>query len=171
MLFACSVRAQGAQFQISFSSSVHEAPITGRVFVFLTTDGGREPRFQSGGTGADAPFFAKDVEGLRPGDRATIDASTLGYPIRSIAVIPPGDYYVQALLNVYTEFRRADGHTIWAHMDQWEGQQIHRLPGQSCKFRSESSHRSIDAEYSSSRAVQSLATRGSARRTQSGSST
>jgi S-formylglutathione hydrolase FrmB len=129
LLFACSVRAQGAQFQISFSSSVHEAPITGRVFVFLTTDGGREPRFQSGGTGADAPFFAKDVEGLRPGDRATIDASTLGYPIRSIAVIPPGDYYVQALLNVYTEFRRADGHTIWAHMDQWEGQQFSDSPG------------------------------------------
>src|SRR3984957_3458326 len=128
-LFACAARAQGTQFQISFSSSVHETPITGRVFLFLTTDGSREPRFQSGGTGADAPFFGKDVEGLRAGDTATIDASTLGYPVRSITAIPPGDYYVQALLNVYTEFRRADGHTIWAHMDQWEGQQFADSPG------------------------------------------
>ena len=127
-LFACAARAQGTQFQISFSSSVHETPITGRVFLFLTTDGSREPRFQSGGTGADAPFFGKDVEGLRAGDTATIDASTLGYPVRSITAIPPGDYYVQALLNVYTEFRRADGHTIWAHMDQWEGQQFADSP-------------------------------------------
>jgi hypothetical protein len=36
---------------------------------------------------------------------------------------------VQAVLNVYTEFHRADGHVIWAHMDQWEGQQFSRSPG------------------------------------------
>ena len=43
---------------------------------------------------------------------------------------PPGEYFVQALLNVYTRFPRADGHVIWAHMDQWEGQQFNRSPGQ-----------------------------------------
>ena len=43
--------------------------------------------------------------------------------------MPAGDYYVQALLNIYTEFHRADGHVIWAHMDQWEGQQFSRSPG------------------------------------------
>jgi hypothetical protein len=31
--------------------------------------------------------------------------------------VPPGDYYVQALVNVYTQFHRSDGHVIWAHMD------------------------------------------------------
>jgi hypothetical protein len=43
--------------------------------------------------------------------------------------LPPGDYFVQALLNVYTEFHRADGHVIWAHMDQWEGQNFDLSPG------------------------------------------
>jgi hypothetical protein len=43
--------------------------------------------------------------------------------------MPAGDYYVQAVLNVYTTFRRADGHTVEAHMDQWEGQQWNRSPG------------------------------------------
>jgi hypothetical protein len=58
-----------------------------------------------------------------------IDGDTLGYPIRSLREIPAGEYYVQALLNVYTEFHRSDGHVIWAHMDQWEGQQFNRSPG------------------------------------------
>ncbi len=58
-----------------------------------------------------------------------IGATTLGFPARSLGDIPAGDYYVQALLNVYTEFHRSDGHTIWAHMDQWEGQQFNRSPG------------------------------------------
>src|SRR5581483_10947302 len=52
-----------------------------------------------------------------------------GYPLRNLADLPAGDYYVQAFINVYTEFHRADGHTIWAHMDQWEGQSTFSSPG------------------------------------------
>ena len=58
-----------------------------------------------------------------------IDASTRGWPLESITQIPAGDYTVQAVLNVYTTFTRADGHTIKAHMDQWEGQKWNRSPG------------------------------------------
>jgi hypothetical protein len=36
---------------------------------------------------------------------------------------------VQAVLNVYAEFHRADSHVVWAHMDQWEGQQFNTAPG------------------------------------------
>ena len=32
-------------------------------------------------------------------------------------------------MNVYTEFHRADGHVLWAHLDQGEGQQFNRSPG------------------------------------------
>ena len=32
-------------------------------------------------------------------------------------------------MNVYTRFPRADGHTVWLHMDQWEGQNWKRSPG------------------------------------------
>ena len=58
-----------------------------------------------------------------------VDASTRGWPLESISRIPTGDYIVQAVLNVYTTFTRADGHTIKAHMDQWEGQKWNRSPG------------------------------------------
>lgn len=76
-----------------------------------------------------APFFGVDVEQMRPWTPAVIDDSTLGYPIRNLREVPAGDYYVQAFLNVYTQFHRADGHTIWAHMDQWEGQDGFSSPG------------------------------------------
>ncbi|MGH7868147.1 MAG: alpha/beta hydrolase-fold protein, partial [Candidatus Dormibacteraceae bacterium] len=32
-------------------------------------------------------------------------------------------------VNIYTEFHRADGHVVWAHMDHWEGQQFNQSPG------------------------------------------
>jgi len=46
-----------------------------------------------------------------------------------MADIPPGDYWVQPFVNVYSEFKRADGHVLWMHDDQWEGQNWVRSPG------------------------------------------
>jgi len=60
---------------------------------------------------------------------AVVDASTRGWPLESISQIPPGDYTVQAVLNVYTAFTRRDGAVIKAHMDRWEGQKWNRSPG------------------------------------------
>jgi len=117
------------KFEVSFSESVHAAPITGRVFVIIATRKQPEPRLQAGSWGDTAPLFGADVNQLSPGQAAFIDSSTLGYPLKSLAEIPAGDYYVQAMLNVYTECHRSDGHTIWVHLDQWEGQQWNRSPG------------------------------------------
>jgi len=112
------------RFEISFPASVHATPITGRIFLFISHDGSTEPRLQS-----PATLLGTDIRGARPGEPAIIDGATLGYPAHSLGEVPPGDYFVQAVLNVYTEFHRADGHVIWAHMDQWEGQQFSRSPG------------------------------------------
>jgi len=60
---------------------------------------------------------------------AVVDASARGWPLDNITQIPPGDYTVQAVLNVYTTFTRPDGAVIKAHMDQWEGQKWNRSPG------------------------------------------
>ena len=95
----------------------------------ITRDASSEPRLQVGNWADSAPLFGVDVDQLKPGDAAVIDAQTLGYPLRSLQDLPAGDYYVQGLLQIYTEFHRADGHVIWAHMDQWEGQHFNRSPG------------------------------------------
>lgn len=124
------VRAQsGAKFEVSFAASIHAEPITGRAFVIVSKTDAREPRLQVGSWGGQTPFFGVDVDQLKPGEDAVVDAGTLGYPATSLMDIPAGDYFVQALLNVYTRFPRSDGHVIWAHMDQWEGQQFNRSPG------------------------------------------
>jgi len=118
------------RFEVSFAPAAHSQPITGRVYVVLSTKDTPEPRLQAGNWRAsETPFFGLDVNDLKPGQTAVIDASTIGYPLRSLKDVPPGDYFVQAMMNVYTQFHRADGHVIWAHMDQWEGQKFDRSPG------------------------------------------
>jgi enterochelin esterase-like enzyme len=126
---AATLFAQSLRFEITVPSRAHAAPITGRMFVILSRQEDKDLRDQVGNWEQETPFFGVDVSGLTPGSAATIDADTLGYPLKSLREIPAGDYYVQALVNVYTEFHRSDGHTIWAHMDQWEGQQFNRSPG------------------------------------------
>jgi hypothetical protein len=121
--------ADELRFEVSFPSALRSGPLTGRVFVMMTQDAGTEPRFQAGARYMGCPFFGLDVEGLVPGAAAVIDGSTPGYPVRSLREIPPGEYYVQAFINIYTEFRRADGHTLWLHEDQWEGQHMFVSPG------------------------------------------
>jgi hypothetical protein len=118
----------GPAFEISFPASVHQQPITGRLLLMISRKNDPEVRLQVGWTNSP-PTFGIDVDRLKPGSNAVIDAGVGGFPLHSIREIPAGDYYVQALLNVYTEFPRADGHVIWAHMDQWEGQQFNQSPG------------------------------------------
>ncbi|GAG30356.1 unnamed protein product, partial [marine sediment metagenome] len=122
-------QASKLRFEISFLSSVHAESITGRVFIMISRNKQREPRLQAGFWMRSVPFFGVDVEGLEPGEKAEIDENTLGFPLKSLRDIPPGDYFVQGLINVYTEFHRSDGHVIWAHKDQWEGQRFNRSPG------------------------------------------
>ena len=117
------------QFEISYPAELDAGPITGRVFVIISKNNRVEPRLQAGSYNASVPFYGLDVKELKPGENAVLDAGVLGYPVESLSQLPAGDYFVQALLNVYTQVQRKDGHTIWVHMDQWEGQQWNRSPG------------------------------------------
>ena len=84
-------------------------------------------RFQTGFIGV--PIWGNNIHALNPGEGAVIDENDFGYPLESIREIPPGEYYVQGFINIYTEFQRADGHTLWLHNDQWEGQRWNSSPG------------------------------------------
>ena len=75
------------------------------------------------------PIFGVDVDGLKPGADVIVDEQIVGWPARSLKDIPPGDYFVQALINRYETFHRADGHTIKMPMDQGEGQHWESKPG------------------------------------------
>jgi hypothetical protein len=124
---ATACLAAETRFEVSYPSSVKSGPITGRAFIMIARTTDREPRLQVGRVGI--PFFGRDFEKLAPGQAAAIDATDLGTPVESLSEIPAGTYYVQAFLNVYSEFRRSDGHVLWMHDDQWEGQRWNRSPG------------------------------------------
>jgi hypothetical protein len=115
------------RFEVSIPAATVSTPVTGRAFVIISRVNDREPRLQTGRTGA--PFFGRDIEQLKPGQPVVIDASDLGSPVESLKEIPPGEYFVQAMVSVYSEFKRADGHVLWMHDDQWEGQRWSRSPG------------------------------------------
>ncbi len=121
--------AGGVRIAVTVPASVEPNPVDGRVLVILANTNEPEPRFQVGRGLSSQPIFGIDVDGLRPGQAAILDGDTHGWPVASLREIPAGHYWVQAVLNVYTTFHRADGHTIKAHMDQWEGQHWNRSPG------------------------------------------
>ncbi len=128
-LSAQPTRAAETKFEVTFPAGVHAGAITGRAFVVVTKSDKPEPRLVAGSGGDAGVLYGVDVNALAPGAAAVIDAGTFGAPVHSLRDIPAGDYYVQAIMNIYTEFRRADGHAVWLHMDQWEGQHFNRSPG------------------------------------------
>jgi hypothetical protein len=128
LALSISAAASSITFKITLPASQPQ-PITGRLFVIIARANDPEPRLQVGSWRSRTEMLGVDIQGLQPGQAATVDALTLGYPLKSVRELPAGDYYVEALLNVYTRFQRSDGNTIWAHMDQWEGQQFNKSPG------------------------------------------
>jgi hypothetical protein len=97
------------------------------VYVALSRDNRRTPIDQTGPTGA--PLFSVFVSAQAPGAPVTIGANAAGHPVASLSDIPAGEYWIQPFVNVYTRFARADGKTVWLHMDQWEGQRWKISPG------------------------------------------
>ena len=128
---AQSKPASKLRFEISFSDSLSEGKaLDGHIILGISTDENREPRFQLlEEEASSAQFFGLDVDGWKPGTPATIDSTTLGYPLVSLDQLPAGDYYVQAVLNIYETFHRADGYTIKLAPDMGEGQQWFNKPG------------------------------------------
>ena len=117
----------GPRVEISFTQAARSEPVTGMVYLAISRDNQQTPIQQADPDGV--PLFSKYVENLKPGATITLDAGDRGHPLRSLADIPAGEYWVQPFVNVYTRFPRSDGHTVWMHMDQWEGQNWKRSPG------------------------------------------
>jgi hypothetical protein len=117
------------RFAISFPAASSSQALDGRLLLLISKDNSREPRFQINEDLNTQQVFGIDVNGLRPDQDAIVDADAFGYPIRSLAGLVPGEYWIQALLHRYETFKRSDGHTVKLPMDRGEGQQWSRAPG------------------------------------------
>ena len=115
-------------FRVSFPAAQSSQPLDGRVLLILAKTDKTEPRQQVSDAVETAQLFGVDVNGLRPGQATVVDARAFGYPKRSLRDLPPGDYYVQAVLHKYETFKRSDGHTVKLPMDRGEGQTWRTAP-------------------------------------------
>ena len=107
--------AQAPRFEVTVDPATRAAPLTGRLVVVVTKTVQPEPRMVIAPQGP--ALFAIDLDQLRAGQPAIVDTKTsLGYPV-PLAAIPAGDYYAQAIVNVYEPIKRADGKTIWVHFN------------------------------------------------------
>jgi hypothetical protein len=107
--------AQSApRFDISYAPSAARGPVTGRLILVVTKQAKPEPRLTVHPRGP--ALFGVDVIGLRAGQVVRVGAGAAGFP-EDLARLAPGDYYVQSFLTVYTQANRADGHTIWVHLN------------------------------------------------------
>ena len=117
------------RFAVSFPSERSASPLDGRLLLLISKNNEREPRFQINEDLNTQQVFGIDVDGMKPDADAIVDAAAFGYPVRSLSQLPPGEYWVQALLHRYETFKRSDGHTVKLPMDRGEGQQWSRAPG------------------------------------------
>ena len=120
---------EATRFSISFTGEASAEPLDGRMILILSKDDQSEPRFQVS-AGVDAvQIFGITVDGMAPGQDVVLDEAVFGYPQDSLAGLPAGDYFVQALLHKYTTFTLGNGKTVKLPMDEGEGQQWQRSPG------------------------------------------
>ena len=126
---AFQVSAADVRFEISYPPALDQGPITGRLFLTISRNNRSEPRLQAGSYNNSVPLFGLEVNAWKPGEVAVIDSTVPGFPVDNLSRLPAGDYFVQAVLNVYTQVHRKDGASFWVHLDQWEGQQFNRSPG------------------------------------------
>jgi hypothetical protein len=118
-----------SRFDVTLGASARTTPVDGRLIVVVSRTLEGDPRSQvSWGTDTQQ-VFAVDVDGLKPGQVVRVDAGAAGHPLASLRDLPAGTYNLQAVLHVYETFRRADGHVLKLPVDDGEGQDWSRSPG------------------------------------------
>ncbi len=121
--------AEVRSFSVSIAAAVATDPLDGRLLLILAKSTEQEPRFQVR-PGIDAvQIFGMNVDAMDANEDVLLDQSVFGYPYDSLADVPAGAYYVQAVLHTYETFTLNNGKTVSLPMDQGEGQQWAIAPG------------------------------------------
>ena len=133
LLTGCSqaekVEPSSASFAVSFTANAADEMLDGRIILILSKSDDEEPRFQVRPGVRAVQIFGVNVEAMQPGQEVVVDDSVFGYPHDSLADVPDGEYFVQALLHKYDTFNLSNGKAVKLPMDQGEGQQWAESPG------------------------------------------
>ena len=132
LVFGCAQNATDGgnrTLTVSFTATASDTALDGRLLLLLSNDPSAEPRFQINAGLNTQMIFGQNVEGMQAGQAVSFDTSHPGFPYKDLAGVPPGTYRAQALLHTYETFQLSTGHTVKLPMDNGEGQQWNRSPG------------------------------------------
>jgi hypothetical protein len=123
---------RGASFVVRLAPDVADMADTaqdGRLLLMLANTDRDEPRFLVDTSPDTQLVFGRNVKDWASDSGVVFDASVPGFPLTSLSDVPPGRYWVQALLNRYQDFQLGNGKTVSLPPDRGEGQQWNRKPG------------------------------------------
>jgi hypothetical protein len=134
MLAACQVeikntQAHAPEFSIRLDAALTESGQDGRLLLLLATRDDEEPRFLVNNSADTQLVFGINVEDWRGDNEIVIDKDAIGFPLASLADVPAGTYFAQALLNRYKDYSLANGKVVSLPPDRGEGQKWNRKPG------------------------------------------
>ncbi|RPA70066.1 hypothetical protein EF405_01900 [Cyclobacteriaceae bacterium YHN15] len=128
VIFGCQT-GHSPKISISLKPELETDLQDGRLLFLLHHSDNAEPRFAINDEVTSAQVIGMDFEDYQAGKGFDFNLDEFGYPIANWKDIPNGEYWVQAYIVKYETFNRSDGHTVKMPMDQWEGRQWNRTPG------------------------------------------
>jgi hypothetical protein len=97
-------RCQAVTFEVSLNDEFANRPITGRLYIFLSTQNAIEPR-NGPNWFTPEPFFRVDVTDFRAGESRMVDDRAAGFPA-PLNELPAGAYFAQAVLDFQKDSQR-----------------------------------------------------------------
>ncbi|MEW6130127.1 MAG: alpha/beta hydrolase-fold protein [Acidobacteriota bacterium] len=115
-LLATDSQSSSLKFEVTVAAGLLDKPQNGRLFMVLGKFAQPEPRLLIGRTGMEsAPVFARDVENFATGKPGVIDNSCVAFPIESLAKLPAGDYFIQALFDINNDLKSVNApHNLYS---------------------------------------------------------
>ena len=123
------IQTSSLKIGISFPGEHYLEPLDGRILLLISTHDDNEPRFLISDGHNTQQILGMNVEEFTPDEEILFDSGAFGFPVKNLADIPAGEYWIQALLHIYETFHRSDGHVVKLPMDRGEGQHWNQAPG------------------------------------------
>lgn len=128
-LLLASTHLQAATFELTVPDKAPDKQYDGRMILILATDKAKAPVDQVRPDFDAAQIFGINIDALKPGNSVTITDGVLGFPARSLADVPAGEYFVQAVLHKYDTFNLSNGKTVKLPAARGAGQNWRKEPG------------------------------------------
>jgi len=128
LIFGCQT-GESPKISIDITPDLEAGIQDGRLLFLLHHSENTEPRFGVNDEVTSAQVIGMDFEDYQAGKGFDFNLNKFGYPIADWKEIPNGEYWVQAYIVKYETYNRSDGHKVKMPMDQWEGRQWNRTPG------------------------------------------